>query len=289
MRRLLIGFAALLALAAASPVSAATVPIRIVKSGFSPASVTITAGDTVTWTNADRVNHQVVSDRGSFVSPVLRPGQSYSFTFRAAGTYRYRDALEPTERATIIVRGPPPSVSLGATLAIVTYGAETHLQGVVSSRRAGESVTLLVQPYGQASYAQLAIVQTTAGGTFDFVVKPTILTNYQAQFRGASSQPVTVQVSPKITLLPGRNGYFVTRVTAGRSFAGRWVYLQRRTVFGQWVSIAKYTLGRYSGKLFRVRPRTTTTYRIFMTINQAGTGYLAAHSGTQTKRPLRRG
>ncbi len=287
MRRLLVSLAAGLALTTAAPVSAATVNVRIVRAGFSPASVSITAGDTVTWTNADRVNHQVVSDRGAFVSPILRPGQSYSFTFRSAGTYRYRDALEPTERGQVVVKGPPPSVTLGATVPILTYGTETHLQGVVSSRRAGETVTLFVQPYGQASYAQLAIVTTTTGGAFDFVTKPTILTNYQAQFRTASSQPVTVQVAPKITLLPGGNGYFVTRVTADRSFAGRSVYLQRRTRFGQWVSIAKYTLGRYSGKLFRVRPRVTTTYRIFMTVNQAGVGYLAAHSGTQTKRPRR--
>ena len=287
MRRLLIGLAALLVVAP-SPASSQTVQVRIVRDGFAPASLTVGAGTTVTWVNRDTVNHQVVSDRGSFVSPILRPNQSYSFTFRAAGTYRYHDGLEPAERGTIRVTGPPPSVTLALSVPIVTYGGETHLQGVVSSRRAGESVTLLAQPYGQASYAQLAVVTTTTGGAYDFVVKPEILTNYQAQYRGASSQPVTAQVAPKITLLPGGNGYFLTRVSAARSFAGRYVYLQRRTSFGQWISITKYKLGRLSGKLFRVRPRAATTFRIFMTVNQAGVGYLSSQSGTQTKRPLRR-
>ena len=285
MRRFLIVVAAGVAVAAPSSASAQTVQVQIVRAGFSPSSLTVTAGTTVTWVNRDTVNHQVVSDRGSFVSPILRPSQSFSFTFRAAGTYRYHDGLEPAERGTIRVTGPPPSVTLTLSVPIVTYGGETHLQGVVSSRRAGETVTLNVQPYGQASYAQLAVVTTTTGGVFDFVTKPEILTNYQAQYRSAASQPVTAQVAPKITLLPGGNGYFLTRVTAARSFAGRYVYLQRKTSFGQWISIAKYRLGRLSGKLFRVRPRVGTTYRIFMTVNQAGVGYLSAHSGTQTKRP----
>ena len=73
-----------------------------------------------------------------------------------------------------------------------------------------------------------------------------------------------MQVRPKITLLPGRRGWFLTRVTADRSFAGRRVYLQRRNQFGRWVSVTRYTLGRLSGKLFRI-PRTSGTYRIYMT------------------------
>ena len=117
------------------------------------------------------------------------------------------------------------------------------------------------------------------------ITKPSILTNYQAQFRSATSQPITVQVQPKISLLPGRRGYFLARVSAARSFAGRDVYLQRRNRFGQWVSVEKFKLGRLSGKLFRIPALDgTNRYRIFMTVNQAGVGYLAAWSGTQTVR-----
>ena len=57
-----------------------------------------------------------------------------------------------------------------------------------------------------------------------------------------------------------------------------------RNQFGQWVSIQRYTLGRLSGKLFKI-PRTRGTYRTFLTINQAGPGYLESWSGTQ---PVRR-
>ena len=90
---------------------------------------------------------------------------------------------------------------------------------------------------------------------------------------------------PKLSLLPGRHGWFLARATGAASYAGHYVYLQRRSSFGQWVSIARYRLGPASGKLFRVPRRPGTwRYRVFMTVNQAGAGYLESWSGTQTVR-----
>jgi plastocyanin len=289
MRKLLVGTVGLmLFLAPAAPASAADARVRIVSAGFSPATVTINTNDRVTWVNRDTRNHQVVADTGAFVSPVLRPGQSYTFTFRAAGTYRYRDALEPAERGTVRVTGPPPSVSLGATMPIIVHGGETHLQGGISTGAVGETVRIFAQPYGQASYVEVAEVLTTTNGAFDVVVKPTILTNYQVRWRAATSQPVTLQVRPRITFMPSasRRGWMYARVFGDRPFARRWVYLQRRSAFGQWVNVAKYTLGQQSGRLFR-RPTRSGTYRVFMTVNQAGVGYLEGWSGTQTFRTQR--
>lgn len=289
MRRLAVGVAVVVGLAAVAVAGAATVSIAIVRDGFRPAARTIQAGDTVTWTNRDTVPHQVVAENGAFASPVLGPGRSYSFVFRAAGTFRYRDALKPAERARIIVRGPPPSVALGVTAPIIRYGDQVHIQGRVSNGRANEQVTLFAQPYGQASFAQMTVVTTTAGGAFDFVVGPAVLTSYQAAWRQARSQPASVQVRPKITLLPGRvRGWMRTKVTASTSFAGRWVYLQRRSQLDQWVNVRKLKLGSQSGRSFRVRPATRTRYRIFMTVNQAGAGYLDSWSGTQVVRGFRR-
>jgi plastocyanin len=267
------------------PAGAATIEVRIERSGFVPATVTIAAGDTVRWTNRDSVNHQVVSETGAFASPILRPGLSFSFVFRDAGTFRYRDGLKPAERGTVRVTGPPPGVSLGATTPILVFGGEARLQGVASSGRAGEVVTILQQPYGQGSYTQLGVATTGLNGAFDVAVRPSILTAYMAQYRGVSSVEIRIQVRPRITLLPGRRGYFLTRASGAHSFAGRQVYLQRRSGFGQWVSIARYRLGPNSGKLFRVpKRRGVFKYRIFMTINQAGLGYLESWSGTQTVR-----
>jgi plastocyanin len=281
MRKLLLGAAAAAATLTLAPGAlAATANVRITGSGFSPATVTIEAGDGVRWTNRDTRNHQVVSNTGAFASPILRPGQSWTFVFRASGGYRYRDALFPSRRGTVRVRGIPPAVSLGATAPIVVHGGETHLQGQISSKRAGETVTLWTQPYGQASYVQLAVATTTTDGVYDVITKPGVLTNYYAEYRGARSEPIFVQVRPKLSLLPGRRGWFLARVTADRPFAGQWIYLQRMNRFRQWVSTGRFELGRNSGRLFRI-PRTAGTYRVFITINQAGAGYLESWSGTQ--------
>jgi plastocyanin len=284
MRRTLFALAIAAAFVVPAPASAATANVEIRKAGFAPGSVTVTQNDSVTWVNRDTVNHQVVSDTGAFASPTLRPGQRFTFTFRASGQYRYRDALEPAERGTVIVRGLPPAVTLAINNPIMFWGVgEMKLSGAVNSGRQGETVTLFAQAYGVASPVQLGVVQTVANGTFEFQLHPTILTSYTAQFRGANSQPVTVQVRPRVTLLPGKRGWFLTRVAADRSYAGHWLYLQRRNQFGQWVSIQRFTLGRNSGKLFRI-PRTAGTYRTFLTINQAGPGYLESWSGTQRVR-----
>jgi len=56
------------ALTLASAGAAATVTIQIRSTGFSPGAVTINHDDKITWHNADKVNHQVVSDDGSFAS-----------------------------------------------------------------------------------------------------------------------------------------------------------------------------------------------------------------------------
>ncbi len=55
------------ALIPAAAGSAATVTVQIKSSGFSPSSITINHGDTVSWRNVDTVDHQIVADDGSLL------------------------------------------------------------------------------------------------------------------------------------------------------------------------------------------------------------------------------
>ena len=285
MRRLTPIIVAGLVLAVAAPAEAATVTVRIVRSGFTPTAATINFGDTVVWRNADTANHQVVADTGAFASPILRPGQAFSFTFRTAGTFRYRDALEPSERGRIVVRGPPPSLSLAASQAIIVAGQTITLTGTVSTRRAGESVTLFHVPHGQTALIQLAVVLTGAGGTFNYTTTPAILTSYEARWNNAISAQVAVQVKPKVTFLPRGRRFYAQVSAPGASFFRRFVYLQWRSPLGQWVSVRKLALGPRSGRIFAIpRLRAARVYRIFLTVNQAGPGYLDSNSGTQKVR-----
>lgn len=280
MRRILIVLpllAVLAAVVAAPEASAATKTVQILRGSFSPATVSIVAGDTVRWRNADTRDHQVVSTTGTFASPVLRPGRTYSFTFAAAGTYRYRDALNPRVTGTVRVAGAPPAVTLATSLPQISYGTPVTLTGQVNNRRPGEQVQLVHQPYGQASQLVLATVLTGPDGTFSFATQPKILTTYQALWKTAKSLVVSTAVAPSISF--GRLNGFVTRVFAGRSMARKQVQLQRLSRFGQWVTIKRVSLGLDSRARFQATlPLGVSRLRIAMSVNQAGVGYLGAFS-----------
>jgi plastocyanin len=286
MRRILLVLPLLAGFALAPEADAATRGVQILRSSFSPATVSIVAGDTIRWRNVDSRDHQVVSTTGAFASPVLRPGRTYSFTFTVAGTYRYRDALNPRVTGAVRVAGAPPAVSLATSLPQTTYGAAVTLSGQVNNRAAGEQVQIVHQPYGQASQIVLATVLTGADGTFSLVTEPKILTTYQALWKGARSLVITTAVAPAISF--GRLNGFVTRVFAGRSMARKQVQLQRLSGFGQWVTIKRVSLDLNSRARFRaLLPMGVSRLRIAMSVNQAGVGYLAAFSREITWRRVK--
>jgi len=74
---------------------------------FSQASLTLPAGTAVNWRNDGRRPHTVTSDDGLWDSGVLMPGQSYSFTFRSAGTHTYSCILHVGMVGTMVVEGAP--------------------------------------------------------------------------------------------------------------------------------------------------------------------------------------
>jgi plastocyanin len=56
---------------------------------YSPASVSIAVGDTVTWSNNGQAQHSATANDGSFDTGVFGPGGSRSETFTRAGTFSY--------------------------------------------------------------------------------------------------------------------------------------------------------------------------------------------------------
>jgi plastocyanin len=290
MRSLFLGAVAALALVFAAPAStasAATASVQIVKTGFVPATVNINANDSVTWRNADTKTHQVVANGGQFASAILDPGKTYTHTFARGGTFRYHDALHPTLRGTVNVKGPPPSVTLAASAPVVKYGTQITLSGAVSNKKSGETVTLVALPTGETNKQVIATLQTTTNGAFSFAVTPQIATTYQAQWRSTESS-VIVQVAPMVKLPgPSRTGYFHFYVTAATSFARHTVYLQRFTLLHTWVNISRLALGSKSGRIVSIRsvprlvPRGRWSIRVFVPQDQVGTGYLETWSGTQ--------
>jgi plastocyanin len=97
--------AGLAPLALPPPAAAATHAVEVGDGSFSPASLTVSVGDTVTWTNADDSPHTVTAE-GAFDSGNLEPGQTFSFTFAEAGTYTYVCQYHDEMVATITVAAP---------------------------------------------------------------------------------------------------------------------------------------------------------------------------------------
>jgi len=84
-----------------APVAPTTVSIQ--NFAFSPATVTITAGTTLTWTNHDQDPHTVSAMSGAFHSPTLSTGQSYHYTFTTPGRFEYLCTIHPFMTATVVV------------------------------------------------------------------------------------------------------------------------------------------------------------------------------------------
>jgi plastocyanin len=71
---------------------------------FAPATLTVKAGSTVTWTNRDDIPHGIASSNNAFKkSGALDTNDSYSFTFATPGTYQYFCYLHPHMVGSIVV------------------------------------------------------------------------------------------------------------------------------------------------------------------------------------------
>lgn len=77
--------------------------VRMIDRAFSPTSLTVAPGTTVTFPNQDTEDHTVTARDGSFDSGIYGPGQTYSRTFDTPGVFSYFCALHPDMVGTITV------------------------------------------------------------------------------------------------------------------------------------------------------------------------------------------
>ena len=133
--------------AGGSAVLAADHAVDIAGSAFSPGSVTVAVGDTVTWTNADAQNHTATADDGSWDTGTISSSTPKSVTLATAGTFPYHCKIHPSMTATLVVRAaagatippadtlapePAQPANLGIELALLAVAA---LGGVLLAQR----------------------------------------------------------------------------------------------------------------------------------------------------------
>jgi plastocyanin len=287
MKTALLVVTVLLAGAPAPSALGATRNVDITRAGFVPERLTIEAGDTVTWTNKDSTQHQVVADGAAFPSsPALQPNQTYSYRFLRSGTFSYRDGFAQNRRGRITVR---QGVTLTPGATVIRFGTSTSLSGVVSNGQSGETVTVLAQACGAATSTQIGTATSGANGAWTQAAKPTVNTVYEARWRGNTSAKVQVKVAPRVALVKLRRGRFSARVTAASLFVGKYVALQRYAqTRRRWVTVKRVVLksggvpvaGAITTRAtFTSRLRRGTRLRLVLPQSQAGTCYVASRSG----------
>jgi plastocyanin len=165
--------AALVLAAAALPATAATVKVTVGGADlvFTPQTVNLQTGDTVTWTNAGG-GHNVVADDGSFSNAVSGSAWSFSHTFAAAGTFGYHCSVHGSPGGgmfgTIVVAdaggggggGSDQPGTLGFSLAAYSVNEGAGTATIAVQRTGGDDGAVSVQYAATAGTA-------TAGQDFN--------------------------------------------------------------------------------------------------------------------------
>lgn len=77
--------------------------VAIQNNAFTPVTLNIQVGTTVTWINRDPHSQEVTSDNGLFNSGNLTNGQSFNYTFNQTGTYPYHSSINASMDGKIVV------------------------------------------------------------------------------------------------------------------------------------------------------------------------------------------
>ena len=106
---LLAGCSAAPASTGAAPAAAAAAAVDVSGFKFTPATLEVSKGTKVTWTNKDTTKHTVTSGKdgtkdSKFDGPLAEAPGTFSFTFADAGTYAYFCSIHKSMVGTVTVK-----------------------------------------------------------------------------------------------------------------------------------------------------------------------------------------
>lgn len=178
-------------------------------------------------------------------------------------------------------------VSLNASATIVVYGHSATLSGTVAGS-SGDVVTIMARPITGRTLQSIGTTTTDANGSFSTAVTPRLKTVYVAKALGAQSGSVTINVRPLLSLRHSVRGSLAVRLTAAKSFVGRYVTVQA-LVRGRWVAVKRVFLSHrslglsptmFSTASFHLSIHHGLRVRAYLTFSQAGSMYTSATSNT---------
>jgi plastocyanin len=234
---------------------------------FAPMQVQVLAGDAVTWTNVSTRDHTVNSDDGVWGSAELRPGERFSHTFDAPGTFGFYCRIHTFMRgevdvARLLIDEPDTPAAAGRPYPL-------HGRTALAPQ-----TPVTIQADTGVGYAAVASTQVAADGTFAASVTPPGTGLYRAVAGADASPPITLSVLDRTVHARARRQgrRIVVRVIVTPSSRDATVVLQMRLRdrFGWW-PVRRKRLDRFSQLRFRVTRREAATMRAVMTLRDGAT------------------
>ena len=251
---------------------------------FTPPSLTVLSGDTVTWTNSDAVDHDVAQLGSGFDSGHIAPGGRFSFTFSQPGHYAYRCTIHAFMAGSVDVYafqllGPDHPISIGRPA--VLHGlapAGTRLVRIESRRPNG-------------TWVPVTAVVPGPDGAFRARVTPAAPTVYRAIADAGPSLPLPLKVGARLDTSVRRlhGGRYKVSATARPAQPGARAALQlySRERFA-WRQVAHAAVGRDSRVSFTVSPPGRYAARVVLLRGKGGYGasigptqHLGGHGATR--------
>ncbi|HVW45097.1 MAG TPA: cupredoxin family copper-binding protein [Amycolatopsis sp.] len=145
----------------APPAQAASQAVMMQGYAFSPSTLTVHAGDTVTWTNHDQAPHDVTTTSApvAIKSQTLSTGQSFSYTFTTAGTYSYYCSIHPDMRAQVIVQPAPAPAPAPAAAPAASAAPKTTVKATTAAPKSSAAAAPVAP---QPTSSSMAMPEATA-------------------------------------------------------------------------------------------------------------------------------
>jgi plastocyanin len=258
---------AVLALAAAPAGAHAERVVDMPAKFFVPPNLTTLAGDTVTWTNSDTVEHDVAQLGGGFDSGRIAPGGRFSVRFDQPGHYAYRCTIHAFMAGTVDVY----SFQLLGPDRPVSVGQPATLHGIAP---AGTPVVRIEARSG-ATWSPVTAAVPAPDGAFRARVRPAAPTVYRALADAVPSVPLPLKVGARLetTVKRLKSGRSAIRTSAEPAQPGALAALQlySRERF-RWRQVAHARIGSDSRVTFKFRPPERYAARVVILRGKRGYG-----------------